>query len=113
MIFFRPGCCIESANPGYCLLHKIYEVLGVGGRGLFSQLLYLVQLFLLRIIGSGHGARLFLPGNIDEGILGDAPVAPAVIPDIRGQAVDQQNVGDGGAGIANDGAELFKGYGVE
>ncbi len=50
---------------------------------------------------------LLLPGDLYEGRPGDLPVPPALVPDLLGKAVHQQDLVDRLAGLADDPGQLF------
>ena len=49
------------------------------------------------------------PGDLDEGALGELPVAPAVVADLLGKPVEAQALVDRCAGPADHGSQLFLG----
>ena len=49
------------------------------------------------------------PGDLDEGALGELPVAPAVVADLLGKPVEAQTLVDRCAGSADHGSQLFLG----
>ena len=115
--FFCPGCCVDGLELCYGLVQHIEEGLGVvgvffrswGNLGTRSRILtntghvpnFLLLFGLVGVPGRGHGPLLRFAGDLDEHALGHLLIAPAFVTNRQGQAVDQHDIGNRGAGLAD------------
>ena len=64
------------------------------------------EFILVLVPGGNHTPLLLLPGDLDQGLAGGG-VAPALVPDRLGEAVQGEDLGEGVSCLADHPGELF------
>jgi hypothetical protein len=111
LLILGPGGGVDGAQIADRLAQPLHDV-GGGLRRFFPlcpAFRSLLHFFFVLLVGRLHSPDLLLPRDLDEDVLGDLLIAPAFVTDSLGQAVDQHDVGNRGAGLADDAAQLLVG----